>query len=138
MSWNSALPILILLSSLLPGILIFWLSESRSKVRAVLNLFGAVIKLGLVAAMLYGVYHQQTFEIRWVLAPGLERLHEAAAQTAAPMPGMNHDFLDPCHRSICIECIVNKTQNVAHEFAIGLCNQKQGRLVLYQTPERGE
>jgi len=66
------LPLLILLSSLLPGLAIFVLREESHALRTGLNLFGAVAKLGLVAWMIWGVFHEQLYEARWTLAPGLD------------------------------------------------------------------
>ena len=48
MSLDSWLPLLIVLSSLLPGIAIFFLREENYGLRTLLNLFGAVAKLVLV------------------------------------------------------------------------------------------
>ena len=42
------LPVLIVLSSLLPGLVIFFLREESHRLRTALNLFGAVLKLLLV------------------------------------------------------------------------------------------
>lgn len=66
------LPDLIVLSSLLPGLVIFMLREESHGLRTALNLFGAVLKLGLVGVMIWGVFHEQVFETRWTLAPGLD------------------------------------------------------------------
>jgi multicomponent Na+:H+ antiporter subunit D len=66
------LPALILLSSLLPGLAIFLLREESHRLRTILNLLGAVTKLVLVGVMIWGVFHQQVFETRWNLAPGLD------------------------------------------------------------------
>jgi multicomponent Na+:H+ antiporter subunit D len=66
------LPALIVLSSLVPGLLIFFLSEESHRLRTALNLFGAIAKLVLVGVMIWGVFHGLAYETRWVLAPGLE------------------------------------------------------------------
>lgn len=66
------LPALIVLSSLVPGLIIFLLREESHRARTLLNLFGAVLKLGLVAVMIWGVFHERVFETRWTLAPGLD------------------------------------------------------------------
>jgi len=72
MSWNTWLPLLVILSSLLPGLIIFGLAEKRVRLRVALNLLGAVVKIGLVGWMLWGVYLGQHYEMRWALLPGLE------------------------------------------------------------------
>lgn len=56
MNWNFALPLLILASSLLPGLVIFFLAEERVVTRVALNMFGALIKAVLVVIMLWGVF----------------------------------------------------------------------------------
>ena len=53
MSWGNSLPLLILGSSLLPGLVIFFLPEERIVSRTILNLVGAFLKLVLVGVMLW-------------------------------------------------------------------------------------
>ena len=79
MMLNQWLPLLILASSLVPGLLIFYLSERRSGLRTWLNMSGAVIKLLLVGVMIWGVFHELVYESRWALAPGLELVLHADA-----------------------------------------------------------
>ena len=79
MTMNVWLPMLILLSSLVPGLAIFLLKEESHVPRTVLNLFGAVAKLVLVLWMIWGVFHEQVYETRWTLAPGLELVLHADA-----------------------------------------------------------
>ncbi len=55
LSWTALLPVFIVLSSLVPGLLIFTVREDQFALRIALNLSGVVIKLGLVGLMLYGV-----------------------------------------------------------------------------------
>ncbi|MGB5570201.1 MAG: proton-conducting transporter membrane subunit, partial [Sedimenticolaceae bacterium] len=66
------LPALIVLSSLLPGLVIFLLREEQHRFRTTLNLVGAMVKLLLVGLMIWGVFHERVFETRWTLAPGLD------------------------------------------------------------------
>jgi multicomponent Na+:H+ antiporter subunit D len=73
------LPLLILLSSLLPGLAIFMLREDSHRARTWLNMLGAVAKLGLVAWMIWGVFHERTYETRWSLAPGFDLVLHADA-----------------------------------------------------------
>lgn len=73
MSFDNTLLLLILLSSLLPGLMIFALHEESHATRTFLNLSGAVLKLLFVALMIWWVYQEQRLiETRWALAPGLE------------------------------------------------------------------
>jgi len=76
---NAWLPLLVLFSSLLPGLIIFFLKEEQSRIRIVLNMAGALIKLILVGSMVWGVYHGQSYEARLPLLPGLELALEADA-----------------------------------------------------------
>ncbi len=79
MIWDQWLPALVVASSLLPGIVIFFLPEDRGGWRTFLNLAGAVLKLVFVAIMLWGVSREHTFETSYVLLPGLEfKLHADA------------------------------------------------------------
>ncbi len=79
MSLSSSLPTLILLSSLIPGILIFFLGEDRHALRTTLNMFGATIKLVLVAILIQGVFEGEEFESRFNLLPGLDLVLHADA-----------------------------------------------------------
>ncbi|CAA6809659.1 MAG: NADH-ubiquinone oxidoreductase chain L (EC [uncultured Thiotrichaceae bacterium] len=73
------LPLWILLSSLLPGLIIFLLKEESIRMRTTLNLFGAVTKIGLIGLMIWGVFHEKTIEVRWEMAPGMEMVLHADA-----------------------------------------------------------
>ncbi len=79
MSLSTWLPALIVLSSLLPGLAIFFLHEESHRLRTVLNLFGALLKLVLVGIMIWGVFHERVYESRWTLAPGLDLVLHADA-----------------------------------------------------------
>lgn len=79
MSASTALPLLILASSLLPGLAIFFLSESSVKIRTTLNLFGALLKLALVGVMAWGVLHGVAYEARLPLLPKLDLVLRADA-----------------------------------------------------------
>ena len=72
MNWNTWLPVLVVASSLLPGLIIFFLREGSHRLRTVLNMAGAVLKLVLVGLLIWGVFHEQVYESRWTLAPGLD------------------------------------------------------------------
>jgi len=72
MNWNAGLPLLIVASSLLPGLLVFVLPEERVASRSTLNLAGALLKLVLVGVMVWGVFHGHHYEARLPLLPGLD------------------------------------------------------------------
>ena len=66
-------PGLIVASSLLPGLVIFFLREGSQFTRTLLNLGGAVAKLVLVGIMIWGVFHEKIYATRWdPWRPGLE------------------------------------------------------------------
>lgn len=79
MSWTSWLPFAILLSSLVPGLLIFTLREDQQTLRVTLNLCGVGIKLVLVAAMIYGVSQGLEFRFSVPLLPGAPLVLQADA-----------------------------------------------------------
>jgi multicomponent Na+:H+ antiporter subunit D len=79
MNLNAWLPGLIVLSSLLPGLLIFFLREGSHRLRTTLNLSGALLKLLLVGVLIWGVFHEHVYETRWTLAPGLDLVLHADA-----------------------------------------------------------
>jgi multicomponent Na+:H+ antiporter subunit D len=72
MSWDAAIPLLAVLSSLLPGIWIFLLREERVRTRTVLNLTGALVKLTLVIIMMWGVFEGRYYEFRLPILPPLD------------------------------------------------------------------
>lgn len=72
MNLDTWLPLLVVASSLLPGLVIFFLNEGSHGLRTALNLVGAGIKLLLVGVMIWGVFHEHNYETRWSLAPGLD------------------------------------------------------------------
>ena len=79
MTWNNTLLLLILASSLVPGIAIFFLREEAVRLRTALNLAGASIKIALVVALIVGVYKAIVFETRWQLVPGIDLVLHADA-----------------------------------------------------------
>lgn len=66
--------IIILLSSLVPAVVIFFLAEHRRRLRTGINLVGAGVKLALVGLVLWGVYRERVFEWRMTLLPGMDFL----------------------------------------------------------------
>ena len=70
LSWTNLLPLLIILSSVIPGLIIFTLREDQVRLRVTLNLTGALLKLGLVALMLFGVSQGLEFRFSVPFLPG--------------------------------------------------------------------
>jgi len=70
MNWDSSLLLLVMATSLLPGLVIFFLPEERVALRTTLNMAGAVVKLVLVGVVIWGVLHGYQYETRWPLLPG--------------------------------------------------------------------
>jgi multicomponent Na+:H+ antiporter subunit D len=69
----------ILLSSLLPGLIIFTLPEESVRLRTTLNLTGAVVKLLLVAVLFFRVAQREYAELRLPLLPDMELVLRADA-----------------------------------------------------------
>ena len=63
--------IALLLSSLIPGLVIFLLPEEWHRTRSVLNLAGALTKVALVAVLVYEFSQGRTQEVRAGFLPGL-------------------------------------------------------------------
>ncbi len=72
MIWQNWLLIMILLSSLVPGLIIFSLAESSHGWRTTLNLLGAVTKMALVLVMIVGIAKGHSFAVHFALLPGFE------------------------------------------------------------------
>jgi len=72
MTFSEWAPLLTLGSSLVTGIIIFALPEERGSLRTALNLGGAFVKLLLVVAMLWGVFHDREYLFAFELMPGVE------------------------------------------------------------------
>ena len=65
-------PIAVVASSLLTGLIIFTLPEHRRTLRTALNLAGVAAKLFFVVMMLWNVSRIQDYEARLALLPGLD------------------------------------------------------------------
>jgi len=81
MNFDPLVPLLLIASSLVPGLIIFTLPEDLRGLRTALNLLGASVKLLLVAVMLWGVNHGHTYETEISFLPGLD-----LTLRAAPLP----------------------------------------------------
>ncbi|MBK1700055.1 complex I subunit 5 family protein [Thiococcus pfennigii] len=79
MTLTAWLPALIVLSSAIPGLVIFFLKEEQVAARTLLNMAGATVKLLLVGLLILGIQDHQVFESRLALAPGLELVLHADA-----------------------------------------------------------
>jgi hypothetical protein len=76
---NALLPLLIILSSALASLGIFFLSDRRGRLRTTLYLGGEVVKLALVLIMLWGIYIGEEYELRVPVLPGIDFLLRANA-----------------------------------------------------------
>jgi multicomponent Na+:H+ antiporter subunit D len=74
MTINAWLPILVLLTSLVTGIVIFLLRKDQDRIRYILNMFGATAKLVLVGGMIWGYMNGEAYESRIPLIPGIDLL----------------------------------------------------------------
>jgi multicomponent Na+:H+ antiporter subunit D len=64
-------PLAVLMSSALPGLVIFFIPETRRTLRSLLNIGAALVKLQLVVLLLLGLYAGESYEWQWSLMPGL-------------------------------------------------------------------
>lgn len=71
METTSLLPLLIVISSLIPGMLILLLREEQFALRTFLNLFGAVAKVGLIGWVFAGYLRGEEYTFVYNLAPDL-------------------------------------------------------------------
>jgi multicomponent Na+:H+ antiporter subunit D len=62
----------ILLSSLLTGLVIFFVKEERRGLRTTLNLFGTGLKVLLVLELLREIYAGVSHRVSWTILPGIE------------------------------------------------------------------
>lgn len=62
----------IILSSLVPGIMIFFLPEKSVRTRSVLNIFGSLVKMSLVIVLLVQVYQGANIYQSYELLPGIQ------------------------------------------------------------------
>src|SRR5690554_2680142 len=79
MSTGALLPVAALMTSLLASVIIFALPETRSRLRTVINLGAALLKLALVVVMIWGVVQGQAYEVAFTMVPGVEFVLRADA-----------------------------------------------------------
>lgn len=79
MTSNQWLPLAVIASSLLPGLIIFALPEKRVALRTALNLAGALAKAVLVGLLIAGVAAGEEYGLRHAIAPGIEIVFKADA-----------------------------------------------------------
>ncbi|MFT5450144.1 MAG: multicomponent Na+:H+ antiporter subunit D, partial [Gammaproteobacteria bacterium] len=72
MSFNELLPVFIVATSAVCGLLILCLGNEQVRLRTTLNLTGASVKLALVIVLLIGVRDGESFGFSIAFAPGLE------------------------------------------------------------------
>jgi multicomponent Na+:H+ antiporter subunit D len=77
MTVNEWIPILVVSSSLLAGVVIFLLAEEQHRARTVLNLAAALVKLALAGVLVVGVMHGERYEVRLPFLPGADLLLRA-------------------------------------------------------------
>ncbi|HMO51416.1 MAG TPA: proton-conducting transporter membrane subunit [Kiritimatiellia bacterium] len=80
-SLDAWIPLLVLLTSFVTGVIILALGEHRVAARTALNLIGAVAKMGLVAMMLWGVFHGHEYQTRIPFLPGFDLVLRADGMT---------------------------------------------------------
>jgi multicomponent Na+:H+ antiporter subunit D len=68
---TQAMPILLMLCPLVPGLVIFFLREKSETLRTIINIGSAVLKLLLIVWTIEGVVRGVTFEYRLEFVPGL-------------------------------------------------------------------
>lgn len=79
MTLDAWLPLLVLMTSLLTGLVIFFLREDQLRTRTILNVAGATLKLVLVGIMLWGVSQEHRYETRLPLLPEMDLVLRADA-----------------------------------------------------------
>lgn len=72
MNENPLILLAILSSSLLCGVIIFFLREEDKRIRTALNLFGAVLKVLLVGWVLIGFFQGESYHLRYTITVDLE------------------------------------------------------------------
>jgi multicomponent Na+:H+ antiporter subunit D len=79
MDWNGWILLAVLATSLVASGVIFLLDESRLVLRSAFNLAAAVLKLFLVGWIIWGVYREVEYELRFTLIDGVDFILRADA-----------------------------------------------------------
>ena len=79
MTLNAWIPLLALMTSLIAAMVIFALPEKGYRLRTAVNLSAAVLKLGLVALMVWGVFQGVDYGLSFTMVPGVEFVLKADA-----------------------------------------------------------
>lgn len=79
MSLASLLPVFALMTSLLAAVIIFTLPERSFRLRTLVNLGAAVIKLVLVGVMIWGIVQGRAYEVAFTMVPGVRFVLRADA-----------------------------------------------------------
>ncbi len=69
---DALMPVLVFLTSLLTGIFIFLLGEEQRAIRTFLNIAGATVKMVLVGIIIWGVFHEHSYESRFTVIAGID------------------------------------------------------------------
>ncbi len=72
MDLASWMPLWILMSSVVPGMVIFFLPEHRKGVRTTLNMGGSILKLVLIGFMIAGLLKGRSYTFSLTLLPGMD------------------------------------------------------------------
>lgn len=68
---QSLWPLAVLMTSAIPGLVIFFIPESQRTLRSLLNISAALVKLLLVVLLLLGLHAGESYHWQWQLMPGL-------------------------------------------------------------------
>ena len=79
MTLNAWLPVFALMTSLMASLVIFALPEQGYRLRTAVNLGAALVKLGLVTVMVWGVFHGVDYGLSFTMVPGVEFVLKADA-----------------------------------------------------------
>lgn len=79
MTLNAWLPVFALMTSLIAALVIFALPERGYRLRTAVNLGAALLKLGLVAVMVWGVFQGVDYGLSFTMVPGVEFILKADA-----------------------------------------------------------
>ncbi|KPQ03210.1 proton-conducting transporter membrane subunit [Marinobacter sp. HL-58] len=79
MTLNMWMPLFALMTSLMASLVIFVLPEQGYRLRTAVNLGAALVKLGIVAVMVWGVFHGVDYGLSFTMLPGVEFVLKADA-----------------------------------------------------------